>query len=50
VEDISAVGIQEKNEPQRFEKAFDGVPRKAWHVFTNPAECANLIQDVVTKG
>jgi phosphatidate phosphatase APP1 len=27
VTDIAAVGIQEKNEPERFEKAFEGVPR-----------------------
>jgi hypothetical protein len=27
VTDISAVGIKEKNEPERFEKAFEGVPR-----------------------
>ncbi|EAQ83003.1 hypothetical protein CHGG_10821 [Chaetomium globosum CBS 148.51] len=27
VTDIAAVGIEEKNEPQRFEKAFEGVPR-----------------------
>lgn len=27
VTDIAAVGIKEKNEPERFEKAFEGVPR-----------------------
>ncbi|KAK4153668.1 hypothetical protein C8A00DRAFT_15150 [Chaetomidium leptoderma] len=27
VTDIAAIGIKEKNEPSRFEKAFDGVPR-----------------------
>ncbi|KAK4096703.1 hypothetical protein N658DRAFT_480175 [Parathielavia hyrcaniae] len=27
VTDIAAIGIREKNEPQRFEKAFDQVPR-----------------------
>lgn len=27
VTDVAAVGIEEKNEPKRFEKAFDGVPR-----------------------
>ena len=27
VTDIASVGIKEKNEPERFEKAFAGVPR-----------------------
>ncbi|KAK3291812.1 uncharacterized protein B0H64DRAFT_420050 [Chaetomium fimeti] len=27
VKDIAAIGIEEKNEPQRFEKAFEGVPK-----------------------
>jgi hypothetical protein len=27
VVDIAAVGIEEKNEPARFDKAFAGVPR-----------------------
>jgi len=27
VTDIASIGIKEKNEPHRFEKAFDGVPR-----------------------
>ncbi|KAK3309197.1 uncharacterized protein B0T15DRAFT_391360 [Chaetomium strumarium] len=27
VNDIAAIGIKEKNEPERFEKAFDGLPR-----------------------
>lgn len=27
VTDIAAIGIEEKNEPERFEKAFEGVPR-----------------------
>ncbi|KAI0424621.1 hypothetical protein F5Y09DRAFT_335609 [Xylaria sp. FL1042] len=35
VEDIAAIGIESKNEPERFEKAFEGVPRDVWHVFTD---------------
>lgn len=27
VTDIAAIGIEEKNEPRRFERAFEGVPR-----------------------
>ncbi|KAI0010103.1 hypothetical protein F4779DRAFT_627413 [Xylariaceae sp. FL0662B] len=45
VEDIAAIGIEAKNEPERFEKAFKEVPRDVWHVFSNPAECKNIIQD-----
>lgn len=49
VEDIAAIGIEGKNEPQRFEAAFKDVPRDAWHVFTSPTECDELIQSVVAK-
>ncbi|KAL2264906.1 hypothetical protein VTJ83DRAFT_7416 [Remersonia thermophila] len=44
---IAAAGIKEKNEPQRFEKAFEGVPRGIWHVFEDPSECWPLVQRVV---
>ncbi|KAL7624758.1 hypothetical protein AAE478_006330 [Parahypoxylon ruwenzoriense] len=49
VEDIAAIGIEAKNEPERFEKAFKDVPRDVWHVFTDAAECEKLIQDAVAK-
>ncbi|KAI1388170.1 uncharacterized protein F4822DRAFT_236582 [Hypoxylon trugodes] len=49
VEDIAAIGIEAKNEPERFEKAFKNVPREVWHVFSNPAECHKIIQDAVSK-
>lgn len=49
VEDIAAIGIERKNEPQRFEEAFKDVPRDAWHVFHSPTECDELIQRVVAK-
>ncbi|OTA90092.1 hypothetical protein M434DRAFT_23121 [Hypoxylon sp. CO27-5] len=49
VEDIAAIGIEAKNEPERFEKAFQGVPRDVWHVFSDPAECKEFIQDAVLK-
>ncbi|KAI1371755.1 hypothetical protein F4677DRAFT_456962 [Hypoxylon crocopeplum] len=45
VEDIAAIGIEAKNEPERFEKAFEGVPRDIWHVFSDPTECNRFIQD-----
>lgn len=50
VTDIAAVGIQTKNEPERFEKAFEDVPRSIWHVFEDPAECRQIIQDAMASG
>ncbi|KAH0498640.1 hypothetical protein TgHK011_005883 [Trichoderma gracile] len=47
--DSAAIGLAEKNEPQRFEKAFTGIPRDAWHVFENPDECLDLVKDVIQK-
>ncbi|KAH7632595.1 hypothetical protein B0T09DRAFT_256311 [Sordaria sp. MPI-SDFR-AT-0083] len=44
VTDIAAVGTETKNAPKRFEEAFKGVPREAWHVFEDPAECRERIQ------
>jgi hypothetical protein len=44
VTDIAMVGIEEKNEPERFEKAFRGVPTSVWHVFEDPQECYGHIQ------
>ncbi|KAI0025939.1 hypothetical protein F4780DRAFT_774781 [Xylariomycetidae sp. FL0641] len=49
VEDVAALGIESKNEPERFEKAFEGVPRDVWHVFTNPAECNQILHDTIEK-
>ncbi|KAI8625082.1 hypothetical protein F5Y19DRAFT_467329 [Xylariaceae sp. FL1651] len=43
VEDIAAIGIEAKNEPDRFEKAFEGIPRDVWHVFTDPETCKKRI-------
>ncbi len=49
VTDIAAVGIQDKNEPQRFENAFKGIPCGVCHVFEKPEECYQIINDVVLK-
>ncbi|KAH8816683.1 hypothetical protein F5884DRAFT_776984 [Xylogone sp. PMI_703] len=46
VTDIAAVGIEEKNEPARFEEAFKGIPSSAWHVFEDPQECYQMVSDV----
>jgi hypothetical protein len=47
VTDIAALGISAKNEPERFEMAFEGIPRDRWHVFEDPAECKSLIQSTI---
>ncbi|KAF7523502.1 hypothetical protein G7054_g11734 [Neopestalotiopsis clavispora] len=47
VTDIAAIGIEAKNEPERFEEAFKDVPRDRWHVFEDPAECKSIIQRVL---
>ena len=47
--DIAAIGIKEKNEPVRFEKAFTGVPSDIWHLFETPDECYQIISGVVGK-
>jgi hypothetical protein len=43
------VGIQEKNDPKRFEAAFKDIPTDAWHVFESPDQCYQIIKDVVAK-
>ncbi|KAJ7454372.1 hypothetical protein B0H11DRAFT_2161224 [Mycena galericulata] len=48
--DIAELGIEAKNEPARFEKAFEGVPRSVWHVFEDPKECYDIIKEAVFKG
>lgn len=49
VTDISAVGVEEKNEPKRFEDAFKGIPKDTWYVFEKPAECMQIVKDVVSR-
>lgn len=44
---IAAIGIDEKNKAERFEQAFQGVPRNVWHVFDEPSECYQLVRDAV---
>lgn len=47
---VAEVGIDEKNEPERFEKAFEDVPRHAWHVFEDPAECLDIVKKTIREG
>ncbi|KAK8085973.1 phosphatidate phosphatase APP1 [Apiospora phragmitis] len=49
VTDIAALGIESKNEPKRFNRAFKGVPRERWHVFEDAAECRAIIQKMVAE-
>ncbi|CAK7234782.1 hypothetical protein SBRCBS47491_009066 [Sporothrix bragantina] len=49
VTDIAALGMAEKNEPERFEKAFEGVPKSVWHVFEDPKECYELVQQALAS-
>jgi hypothetical protein len=50
VDDIAAIGIEEKNQPARFEKAFKDIPNDIWHVFDDPTECVQIINDAVARG
>ncbi|QSZ36051.1 hypothetical protein DSL72_007175 [Monilinia vaccinii-corymbosi] len=49
VTDIAAIGIAEKNEPERFEKAFTGVPKSVWRVFENLEECNGVVEGLVKE-
>ncbi|KAH6673363.1 hypothetical protein B0J14DRAFT_481518 [Halenospora varia] len=49
VKDIAAIGIEAKNEPKRFERAFAGVPKEVWHVFEDPQECYQILHNVMGK-
>lgn len=50
VTDIAALGIEDKNKPERFEKAFEGIPKGVCHVFEQPAECYQIIREAVARG
>ncbi|KAG5940094.1 hypothetical protein E4U60_000654 [Claviceps pazoutovae] len=47
---IAEIGIDEKNKAERFEAAFKGVPRHAWHVFEDPAECVDIVKRTIREG
>ncbi len=40
----------EKNAPERFEKAFEDVPRDVWHVFEDPKELYARIDKLKEAG
>lgn len=43
---IAHMDEAKKNAPERFEKAFEGVERERWHVFTDPAELAARVDEL----
>lgn len=45
VENIAEVGLEEKNDASRFEKAFKDVPKSVWHVYKDPEECHKYIDN-----
>lgn len=47
VTDIAAIGMEEKNRPERFQKAFEGIPRGICHVFEQPTELYQIIRNAV---
>ncbi|KAF4594507.1 actin filament organization protein App1-like protein [Ophiocordyceps camponoti-floridani] len=47
--DVAAVGIAEKNEPERFESAFEDIPKEAWHVFEDPRECVDIVKNAIAR-
>ena len=38
--------MEEKNKPERFTKAFEGVPDHVWKVFVDPHELGDHVKDV----
>ncbi|KAM0710312.1 hypothetical protein Q7P35_002674 [Cladosporium inversicolor] len=44
---IAGMDEETKNGDERFEKAFEGVERGVWHVFTDPGEVAERIDAIV---
>ncbi|CAG8975867.1 hypothetical protein HYALB_00011117 [Hymenoscyphus albidus] len=49
VTDIAALGMEEKNDPKRFEKAFECVPKNYWFVFEDPSECYSILGQTITQ-
>ena len=39
-----------RNSVERFEKAFEGVPKEAWHVYKDPKELYQKIEEVIARG
>ncbi|KAK3113414.1 hypothetical protein LTR53_009316 [Teratosphaeriaceae sp. CCFEE 6253] len=50
VEGIALMDEKAKNAPARFEKAFKGLDRRLWHVFTDPGELAERVEELNRDG
>ena len=46
---IAAMDTATKNAPKRFEDAFKGLDRKLWHVFENPGELAERVDELASQ-
>ena len=46
VEGIAGMDEKNKNSAERFEKAFEGLERRLWHVFTEPGELAERVDEL----
>nr|POE93292.1 phosphatidate phosphatase app1 [Quercus suber] len=46
VSGIAHMDEAKKNAPERFEKAFEGLERKRWHVFTEPSGLAERVDEL----
>jgi len=47
---VAEANMDEKNQPERFTKAFEGVPDDVWHVFEQPAELYERVDRLVAAG
>ncbi|KFY42281.1 hypothetical protein V495_04584 [Pseudogymnoascus sp. VKM F-4514 (FW-929)] len=47
VDNIAEVGLEEKNDASRFEKAFKDVPESVWHVYSDAEECHKYIDAAI---
>ncbi|KAI9694504.1 MAG: hypothetical protein M1822_000120 [Bathelium mastoideum] len=43
---IAGMDEKDKNSDERFEKAFEGLPRDLWYVFENPAELGEMVDEL----
>ena len=48
VVDVSEMKNSDKNDPERFEKAFRGIPRSVWRVFETPNELDAAVRALQT--
>lgn len=47
VDILPGQGSEERNAPERFEKAFEGLDKSLWHVFDEPDELYEKLDTMV---